>query len=204
MTAAPVALTRSKLAIGAAEVELVSAGTGRPVLAFGAGFAGSAAHLALARRFQVFAIDPVAGGDDLPKAIADWIAAQGWDLVGMVGLPGATLPALAAAAAIPQANAIVLVSPAGLDAAGAALRQAAPPKLVLLGTDDRPVGDAAAARLKRDLSQCSVVFVYDAGIDPAADRPAAFAQVAGDFLDRQARFIFAMESVALVPDEIRS
>jgi pimeloyl-ACP methyl ester carboxylesterase len=200
MTDAPVGLTRSKLVIGAADIELVRAGAGRPVLAFGAGFAGSPGHLALARRFQVVAVGPVPSVDDLPSAMADWIAAQGWTQVGFVGLSGATLPALAAAAATPQANAIVLVSPEGLDAAGAALRQAAPPKLVLLGTNDRLVGDATASRLKRDLSQCSVVFVYDAGRDPAADRPAAFAEVAGDFLDRQARFIFATESVALESD----
>jgi dienelactone hydrolase len=202
MSEAPLELRRITLAIGALDMELATAGTGRPVLAFGAGFAGSVAHLALARRFQVIAIDPVPSGDDLPREIADWIAAQGWKLVGFVGLPGAALPALAAAAATPQANAIVLVSPAGLDAAGAALRQAAPPKLVLLGTKDRQVGDGAASRLKRDLTQCSVVFVFDAGSDPAADHPAAFAQVAGDFLDRQARFIFAAESVALDPDEL--
>jgi pimeloyl-ACP methyl ester carboxylesterase len=204
MTDAPVELTRTTLALGTEDVALATAGTGCPVLVFGAGFAGSAAHLALARRFQVVAIDPIPSSDALPQAVADWIAAKGWNLVGFVGLPDATLPALAAAAATPQANAIVLVAPAGLDAAGAALRQAAPPKLVLLGTNDRKLGDGAVSRLRRDLTQCSVVFVYEAGSDPASDRPTAFAQVTGDFLDRQGRFIFATESVALQHEDFRS
>ena len=173
---------------------LVELGTGRPVVALGAGFAGSAAHHALARRFRFIAVDV---GDRSPlvagEAIATWVASAGLEAVGFLGIGRSVDATLAAAAAVgEQARSIVLVSPAGVPETD--LRT---PKAVLIGSQDAAQPRDALSSYRRALVRCSTVLVYGAGADIPADRPDAFADVAGDFLDRQERFALATESVAL-------
>jgi pimeloyl-ACP methyl ester carboxylesterase len=175
--------------------QVTEAGEGRPVLVLGVGFAGSAASAALARRFHVYAMAP---GVDA----AAWIAGQGFEKLGIVGIGDAAGTALAAAAAAGGAvNALVLVSPVGLplgDADGplkALLKDVVAAKCVLIGDRDAAARNLAA--FKTELSRSSVVLVFDAGDDVAGERPEAFASAAGDFLDRQARFSFITESVAI-------
>jgi hypothetical protein len=176
------------VAIAEAGVAPMELGTGRPVVALGAGFAGSAAHHALALRFRVIAFDGVEA-----QAIADWIAGAGLGGVGFLGIGPAAATALAAAtAAAERARSVVLVSPGELPETDLKT-----PKAVLIGSLDSAQPRDALSRYRRALPRCSTVLVYGAGADIPADRPAAFADAAGDFLDRQERFALATESVAL-------
>lgn len=183
-------------------MRVTSLGAGRPVLALGADFANSAGCQALARRFEVFALAP---GEDDPiragAAAAAWIAASRFEKLGVVGIGAAAGAALAAAAAAGEAvDALVLVSPAGLplgDADGPLwplLTDVASPKCVLIGDRDPEARRLAAYRT--ELARSHVVLVFDAN-DVAAERPEAFASAVGDFLDRQGRFNFITESMAL-------
>jgi pimeloyl-ACP methyl ester carboxylesterase len=176
--------------------QITQAGEGRPVLVLGPGFAGTAAFDALAKRFRVLAMDTA------PADVPAWIAEQGFGKLGIVGIGEAAGAAVAAAAAGDEAiDALVLVSPIGLplgDADGPlkAVMKAIPvPKCVLIGDRDpaaRPLADYKTA-----LARSLVVLVFDAGADILAERPDAFVSAAGDFLDRQARFSFVAEDVAI-------
>lgn len=179
------------------EVTVVAVlGEGRSVLALADGFAGSAAHQALARRFQVTALTAGSG-----EALAAWIGASGHDKVDLLASgPKAGVALAAAEAAGERVGSIVLVSPAGLIDAGApptTRRGGAAPKAVLIGSLDREQPPGALSLYRKALSACHPVLVFGAGRDVAADRPDAFADVAGDFFDRQSRFAFIAESVAL-------
>ena len=185
-------LTQASTSAGS---QVTTAGEGRPVLVLGAGFAGSAAFERLARRFRVHAMAP--DGD-----ASGWIASQGFEKLGIVGLGAAAGHALAAARAAGEiVDALVLVSPVGLplgDADGPMkplLKDVVAAKCVLIG--DRDPGARDLAAYKTELSRSHVVLVFDAGVDVANDRPEAFASAAGDFLDRQGRFNFITESVAI-------
>lgn len=185
----------SSTAIQSAATVLSEQGEGRPVIALGAGFSGSAAHAALARKFRVIALD--ADGE----AAAAYIVAQGFEACGLLAL-GAAAPASVTAASIAgeKVNALVLVSPQEVltnDAIAPLLKSTAAPKCVLLGYDDKSQPQDAAARYKTSLSRSNVVLVWEAGPDVAADRPEALASAAGDFLDRQGRFGFVTDSVAV-------
>ncbi len=68
---------------------------------------------------------------------------------------------------------------------------------MLIGTLDEAQPPGAAASYRTRLSRSNVVLVYGAGADIAGDRPDAFARVAGDFLDRQGRFAFMTDTLAL-------
>lgn len=188
-------------AIKSAAKILSEQGQGRPVIALGADFSGSAAHAALARRFRVIALDAKDG-----QAAADWIAGQAFETCGLLGIGEAAPDALTAASVSGEKiNALVLVSPRGLpvgegraDAALGPLMKTTPaPKCVLLGYDDKTLPKNAAALFKTSLSRTNVVLVWEAGGDIAADRPEALASAAGDFLDRQGRFGFMTDSVAV-------
>lgn len=186
----------SDTAIQSAAKVLSEQGQGRPVVALGAGFSGSPAHAALARGFRVIALDANDG-----QAAADWIAAQGFETCGLLALGEAAPAALTAAAlAGEKVNAAVFVSPQGLlgnDSVAPLLTSAPAPKCVLVGCDDKAQPRDAAARYKTSLSRSNVVLVWEAGADIAADRPEALASAAGDFLDRQGRFGFVTDSVAV-------
>ena len=186
---------------------LIELGAGRPVIVLGRGFAGSPAHRALAQRFRVIVADDAKlAPRALGEAAAGWAADEGLEAVGFVGEGDDAAAALwAASAAGDRANAVVLVSPflplddGADDPAGIRplLTEVKAPKAVLIGTLDPDQPRDAAAHYRTRLSRSNVVLVFDAGADIAADRPDAFARVAGDFLDRQARFAFMTETLAL-------
>ena len=160
-------------------------GVGRPVLVLGAA-PGAAGLAALAARFRLFVLADAAAR----RATGSRRVSQGrwaWSAVGAAA--GAALSLVRALGE--AADALVLVSPTGL-ALGEGERLATP-ICVLVG--DRDASAAPLADWRRSL-HASTVLVFDAGADILADRPDAFANAAGDFLDRKARFAFA-DSVAL-------
>ncbi len=148
------------------------------------GDASGAAARALATRFDVVVGEAPSGDEKL----------------GLVGVGGAWAAALAAAESLGErAGAVVLVSPQGLleaDEGQKALLRLPVPKLVIGGFDDPAMRDIS--RYTRGMSRGYTSLVYNAGSDVIGERPSAFADVAGDFLDRQERFRFMTESVAVL------
>ena len=209
--------TISSIQIGPAEARLVERGDGRPVIVFGAGFADSLAHRALASRFRVVVCettDPDARA--VGEAAAAWTEGQGLEQIGLIGLGDRAAAAIWCAAKCGEAatSALVLVSPRGLPAGGMEpdearndgadalarlLRELPVPKAIVVGTEDPQVPRHGATRLKKGFSKANVILLYGAGAEPSAERPDAFASVVGDFLDRQRRFRVATESVAVQP-----
>lgn len=73
------------------------------------------------------------------------------------------------------------------------------PTLVLFGTRDAEVPAEAGRRWRALLPGCQIVWLYDAGRDLPADRPAAFAELVLDFLSEPAAFLVNRRSGALIP-----
>jgi pimeloyl-ACP methyl ester carboxylesterase len=73
------------------------------------------------------------------------------------------------------------------------------PTLVLFGTQDRMIPPETGSVYKERMKSSYFILVYDAGHAIAADRPEAFAGLAGDFLERQERFIVSAEPTVIHP-----
>jgi hypothetical protein len=179
-------------------MDFLQSGRGATVVALApVAFAGGAGCAALAQRFRVVTL-----ADATASEAAAWIAGEGLESVGVLALGDRAPTAFELAEAAAQVSALVLVSPQGLlsddEAARVRLRAVAAPKCVLVGGADASQPANALARYRTELGAAGVVLVYDAGADIAADRPAAFASAAGDFLERQARFGLATGSMALM------
>jgi pimeloyl-ACP methyl ester carboxylesterase len=71
----------------------------------------------------------------------------------------------------------------------ARMRDLATPVLVLFGTFDQVMPPSMGRFYKMLLPNCHLVFVYDAGHEISTDRPEAFAEVTGDFLERHEAFV---------------
>ena len=63
------------------------------------------------------------------------------------------------------------------------------PALVLIGTKDQIVSPDMGRIYCKILPNCNFILVYDAAHEADADRPEAFASLAGDFLQRQQGFL---------------
>jgi pimeloyl-ACP methyl ester carboxylesterase len=82
----------------------------------------------------------------------------------------------------------------------AAMRRLEVPTLVLFGTLDRVIPHQMARFYKELMpDNCHLVLVYDAGHAIAAERPAAFAEVVGDFLDRHDAFVISRAETVIHP-----
>jgi pimeloyl-ACP methyl ester carboxylesterase len=75
----------------------------------------------------------------------------------------------------------------------------AAPTLVLFGTLDRLMPSELGRLYKAAMPNCSLVLVYDAGHAIGADRPEAFAEVVGDFLERHEAFIISRSETLINP-----
>jgi pimeloyl-ACP methyl ester carboxylesterase len=73
------------------------------------------------------------------------------------------------------------------------------PVLVLFGTLDRVMPPEMGREYKALLPKCHLVFVYDAGHLIGAERPEAFAEVAGDFLERREAFVISRRETMIYP-----
>ncbi len=184
------------------KARIVEAGKGPPVVVLAPGFGGSAAHRALAERFRAIALETTERDASKVGAAAASLD-TGDDKIGLLAIGDQAGAALVAAQALGErANAVVLASPRGVlgasdSAVAPLLRGVMTPKLVMLGYDDKDAPKDAITQYKKGLSRSNVMLIYAAGADIAADRPQAFADVAGDFLERQDRFRFMTESVAI-------
>jgi pimeloyl-ACP methyl ester carboxylesterase len=75
----------------------------------------------------------------------------------------------------------------------------ATPTLVLFGTLDRVIAPVMGRVYKELMPNCHLVFVYDAGHAISTDRPEAFAEVAGDFLERHEAFVISRSETVIHP-----
>jgi len=73
------------------------------------------------------------------------------------------------------------------------------PVLVLFGTLDRVMPPEMGRLYKTLLPNCHLVFVYDAGHSIGAERPEAFAEVVGDFLERHEAFVISRRETMIYP-----
>lgn len=81
----------------------------------------------------------------------------------------------------------------------AAMRELATPTLVLFGTLDRVIPSEMGRHYKALLPNCNLVLVYDAGHAIGTDRPEAFVEVVGDFLERHEAFIISRNETLINP-----
>ena len=73
------------------------------------------------------------------------------------------------------------------------------PVLVLFGTMDRIVPSEMGRHYKALLPHCHLIFVYDAGHAPGAERPEAFTEAVTDFLARQEAFVVTRRGTMIFP-----
>ena len=73
------------------------------------------------------------------------------------------------------------------------------PVLVLFGTQDRIIPPEMGRIYCEKLPNCHFILVYDAAHEADADRPEAFASLAGDFIQRHEGFLVSMESGKVNP-----
>jgi pimeloyl-ACP methyl ester carboxylesterase len=73
------------------------------------------------------------------------------------------------------------------------------PTLVLWGTLDRMIPSEMARHYKELMRNCHLVLVYDSGHAMDAERPEAFAEVVGDFLERHEAFVISRTETVIHP-----
>jgi pimeloyl-ACP methyl ester carboxylesterase len=81
----------------------------------------------------------------------------------------------------------------------ARMRELATPTLVLFGTHDSMVPPEMGRCYKELMPNCHLVFVYDAGHAISTERPEAFAEVTGDFLERREAFVINRGGTVIHP-----
>jgi pimeloyl-ACP methyl ester carboxylesterase len=79
------------------------------------------------------------------------------------------------------------------------LRDVAIPTLVVFGTRDSVVSPDMGRIYKDLMPDAHLVFLYDAGHEAAAERPEAFVEVAGDFLERADAFVISRSRTVILP-----
>jgi pimeloyl-ACP methyl ester carboxylesterase len=79
------------------------------------------------------------------------------------------------------------------------LRDLTAPTLVLFGTLDAVIPPEMGHFYRELMPNCHLIFVYDAGHGISTDRPAAFAEVTLDFLERHEAFIISRSATVINP-----
>ena len=151
-----------------------------------------AARARLAARFRVVDVDARESAGAVLQAL-DGAGVSEFNLLATAGASRA-VPALARAAG-GRLLAVALESP---DAPGADEAPAAP-ALVVLGTRDTDAAQRAGRGWVDRLPGSHLVYVYDAGHAVADDRPEAFAEVVGDFLERHDAFVISRATTVIHP-----
>ena len=73
------------------------------------------------------------------------------------------------------------------------------PVLVVLGTRDAMIPPEMGRLYKDLIPDAHLVFVYDAAHAIAAERPEAFVEVVGDFLERADAFVISRAKTVILP-----
>ena len=182
----------------------VEAGSGQPIICLqsGAGLQLSRALELLSRTFRVVAFELPASGtspaEDLARTVNAALAELGIERYSVLAFGPHARAGLWMAIERPHAvDAIVLSAP--LDALEPRAAELAHPVLVLFGTAEEEAALEDAHRYRELLQNGHVMMVYNASRAIEADRPEAFASVAGDFLLRKAEFVVNLASALLHP-----
>lgn len=168
-------------------------GSGEPLVTVPA-LAGPALDT-LALSFRVIGVEPAGDAAALDALTAD-LGLERYHLLGTsAGGPVALRLALRAPGRV---RSLILAAPAGEpDAAG--LAGCGTRTLVLFGTRDEVMAPETGRAYRRLMPNCTLQYVYDAGHDIAQDRPAAFADVTGDFLRRGLQFLIPDQDTLINP-----
>jgi pimeloyl-ACP methyl ester carboxylesterase len=155
------------------------------------------AHDLLARRFHVTVLEA-------PAAMSvEWLdgalTALGLEELALWATDVQVDQALALALAVPgRVRSLVLEAPGPTSLEGK-LGGLTAPTLVVTGARDDTAAAARGRRFKELMPGVHLVFVYDAGRAVAADRPEAFAEVVGDFLERREAFVISRAVTVIHP-----
>jgi pimeloyl-ACP methyl ester carboxylesterase len=193
-----------RIAVSGAEIRLLEGGAGEPLLVLPAtsGPSPSPALERLAGRYRVIALGLAAAAPrETAARAAAAAAALGVSPCDVLGTAAGALAALWLAADAPGAvRALVLESPPEpeADLAGR-LPGVTVPALLLCGTRDGGAAPGPGVAGQRLLPNAFLTYLYDAGPDLQADRPAAFAAVVADFLARQGAFLVRAGTAPVVP-----
>jgi pimeloyl-ACP methyl ester carboxylesterase len=176
------------------------AGQGASLVHLPGGDVLTPAHDVLARDHRVVVVDPPDTALS-PATLLLALQRLGLDAVDLLASGPSAGAALRFALHAPQhVRALVLESPEGRDAdVERRLPELATPALVLAGTDDA-IGPSALARAcKERMANGHLVYVYAAGASIAAERPEAFLEVVGDFLERHEAFVISRARTVIHP-----
>ena len=169
------------------------------------------AHEVLARHYRVIAFgqppdDATRSMPELASTMAVAITKLGADTFNLLGSSAGGAVALwLALQARERVLALVLEAPSAIrhgdagDDLESRLEELATPTLVLFGTRDTVVAPAMGRAYKERIPSCHLVFVYDAGHAIAAERPEAFSEVVGDFLERHEAFVISRTATVINP-----
>jgi pimeloyl-ACP methyl ester carboxylesterase len=192
--------------VGGVRIRYLESGRGIPLVHLpGAGeLRLTPAHELLAGRFRVLVVGLPDGSS--PDALSQATTRLGLERFDLMATSRGAEAALRLALAKPgRVRALVLEAPTAIrpedrggDLAGR-LPDLAAPTLVLLGTRDDVVPPAMARLYKERIPACHLVFVYDAAHAISRDRPEAFAEVVGDFLERHDAFVISRAQTVIHP-----
>jgi pimeloyl-ACP methyl ester carboxylesterase len=157
----------------------------------------TAAHALLSRRFRVILLE-VGEPAATPETIVRAIDRLGLETFNLLAGAAASRLALGVALEVPErVAALVLEAPTAIREERR-VGELATPTLVLHGTLD-PVAPAVGRRIATLMPNCHLVFVYAAGPAIGVDRPEAFAEVVGDFLERHEAFVIRRTVTVIHP-----
>jgi len=202
--------TEGYVEVDGVRARYLESGQGLPLVHVGADLsAPSSAHDLLARRFRVIAVEtpPALGrqGSEAATTIAQAVKSLGLADFDLMASADASTAALWFALQEPErVRALVLESPTaiGSEVRGQLeqrLSEVTTPTLVLFGTADRQAAQDTGRVYTRLIPNSHLVFVYDAAAAIGRDRPAAFAEVVADFLERHEAFIISRTPTVIHP-----
>jgi pimeloyl-ACP methyl ester carboxylesterase len=205
-TATDLAFEESSVALENGSVRVLQAGQGEPlVLVPGSdGLHLSRGHALLAGMCHAIALDiPGASQRSTQERagmVLDVLDRQGLEHVSLLGSSSAAADAVELSRQRPDyVRALILESPRGDVAFEQQLSGLTQPTLILCGTRDTLVSPATGRHYSASIPRCHFILVYDAGHVPSRDRPEAFAEVAGDYVQRLEAFVVQRESGMIHP-----
>jgi pimeloyl-ACP methyl ester carboxylesterase len=203
----PTAFREGAVEVDGVRLRYTEAGQGTPLVHLhdADGLRLTPAHEVLSCHVHVVAVELPASGP-LASIVARAITTLGLQTVNLMATSPAATAALELALQAPErVLALVLEAPAAIrpERHDAELERRlaglATPTLVLFGTEDTVAAPAMGRVYKALIPNAHLVFVYAAGHAISMDRPAAFAEVVGDFLERHEAFVISRAQTVIHP-----
>ncbi len=192
-----------------ATIRCLEAGQGSTVVVLRDGAAvPTALERLLAGKFHVIVLEapqqPARACRDEARILAQAVRGLGVERYALVGSRSAASQALwQTIDDTGRVEALVLISPTTLLAGDAELEarlgDVAAPTLVLVGTDDKSLPAVTGRMYVERIGECYHMLVYDAGPDPANERPAALFEAVADFVERRGAFVVERRESAINP-----